>query len=177
MNGRRVATFIALNLVIAAGFGLWHLRSLRDSADGIAVKRLEHEQAYLAVLRDRLETSSEADLAAMASAFIAVTSINAVLAGIDGIHIPLQKPSGMTLDVQSVRTQFIDGFPEVVAKAHVTHSDSTVRVGVLLTLVLEPRVDDAHPNVLQLYVKPTGLAVDASLPALGALTASQVSAP
>ncbi len=175
MKALRVAIFIAPFLVIAAGFGLWHLQSLRDGADGIAVKRLEREQTYLAVLRDRLQSSSEADLGAMASAFISVASINAVLAGLEGIRIPLQKPVGVTLDVESVRTQFLDGFPEVVAKAHITHTDSTVKVGVLLTLVLEPRLDDAHPNVIQLYAKPTGLTVDASLPALGVLTPSQVS--
>lgn len=173
MKFKAVALLVGVALLI--GIGAVQYRGLRDDAGVIAVKRLEHEHAYLTALRENLARSAEPDLGAMASAFVSASTINTVLEGLDGIHIPLEKPSGMTLEVQSIRTQFLDGFPEVRAKAQVIHNDSAIKVGVQLTLVLEPRVEAAHPNVLQLYAKPTALIVDSSIPAIGALTSSQVS--
>lgn len=149
---RLFGAIVALALIAAIGYGVYMY--IHRRAQSGRIRLLDAEYSYLAALKDILQKQPDPESQNSLSVFVSGNSLNAVLAGANGTSVDLTKPSGTTLKLASVRTEFRDGFPGVVAEIQVASKNPALSFDAQLYGVLEPRIDKTDPTNLLLYFHP-----------------------
>jgi hypothetical protein len=106
-------------------------------------------------LHSSLTTQPEPEISCDFSLFISIEKINKVLAGVDNVSGPLTGIKETVFHINSIRTHFDDGFPEITIKAWAEHTRYKFRVDLELTAVLELRIptDDLPKATIKVHVK------------------------
>lgn len=155
-------SLVGIIVVIGAiGLGFLGVRwYLHRNAQSDQLSLLNAEYAYLSTLGDILQKQPQPEESASASVFLSTNSVNSVLAGMDNTPVEIPHVSQTTLKSVSLRTAFIDGFPEVTGDVEITHHNPEAQVKAKLHAALEPRLDKASPTALLLFIHPLSLDAD-----------------
>jgi len=157
-----VKAVVILCVITAMGYGIYVY--VHHRAQSGRLRLLDAEYSYLVTLRDILTKQANPESRNSLSVFVSGGSINAVLAGAAGTSFDLTEPSGTTVKVNSIHTDFRDGFPGVLGQIQVNSKSPKLNFDADLYAVLEPRVDKRDPANLFLYVHPLYVSIESQAP-------------
>lgn len=149
---RRLRLIIVLTLIAAVGYGVYVYIHRRAQSGRLRI--LDAEYSYLTALKDILQKQPNPESRNSISVFVSANGLNSVLSGADGLSFSVPTSKHTTVTVNSIRTEFRDGFPGVTANVEVTRHNPSLKIAAELYSVLEPRIDKADPTNLLLYMRP-----------------------
>jgi hypothetical protein len=147
---------VAAIIAIVAAIVYFHHHKAAQSSE---LTLLDAEYSYLTTLRDTLQKQPNPETQGSLSVFVSANALNNVLSGGDNSVISVKKPKEVKIKLNSIRTDFRDGFPGVVAKTLVTSQNPSLSFEAELYCVIEPRVDSSNPTDLLLYFHPVYLRI------------------
>jgi hypothetical protein len=150
--GRFLKLLVGFVLVAGIVFGVYSYIHRRAQSGRLGL--LNAEYSYLASLRDLLQKQANPESQSSVSVFVSANVLNSVLSGADGLSFALPKSKDTSVKLNSVRTEFRDGFPGVLANIEVSRQNPTLTTQAELYSVLEPRIDKTDATNLLLYVHP-----------------------
>lgn len=123
---------------------------------------LKAEEAALRELQVELSARPEVEGSGTVSLFLSQDTINGILAGADGVVVPLPSIEGGEVIVKSLRASFRTGFPLVLVQATARKKGLDVTLDLEGVARIQPTiVDSGTPKKLQLRVHVDSLVPNA----------------
>jgi hypothetical protein len=141
-----IMTFIAVNSI-----GCSTTRQINQQRLNLLNVKYDNLKAFHSILATQPDPEISCDF----SLFISIEKINQVLAGIDNVSGPLTGIKETVFHINSIRTHFDNGFPEVTINAWAEHTRHKFRVDLELTAVLELKIpsNDLSKATIKVHVK------------------------
>lgn len=114
----------------------------------LEIKQLQNELENIKVANEYLGTQPRLETNYGASAFISGAAINEFLKGLDNYDIPLDKPRGALVTVQSVRLEFKDGAPTLMVSAKAVDRTKTLEIRLRVRADIYFIADPANEQLL-----------------------------
>jgi len=157
MPVKRILFFGILVLVGVVAFLLY--RHLEKKALNGRLILDDAKLYYVRTLRDALKDHPNPEIQSSASLFISASTVNTLLAAATNSRFEVPNAGHISILIQNLQAHFSDGFPEVDATVHIDRPNPSISLDASLSAVLEPRLDNTAPNVLQFYLHPLSLKI------------------
>jgi hypothetical protein len=105
---------------------------------------LTSEYDNLQVTNKLLTSNPNPEILGHASVFVSIPTLNNVLKAADNLSGKIPSIPGTTFHIDSVRTNFVGGFPEVDVKAWAQKGD--LKLGLTVSAVIEPTIPNNDPS-------------------------------